>query len=282
MTKNFLFTLLIASSLIKAQEELIIKPDTTTFFTKKNISIITLSAVLAGSLYGAYVVWWKDDFGPFRFYSGDWLNDTGLNGIDKVGHFYTSYLFYHLQKDLLLWGGHSEEFAFWTSTALTSFFALIVEVGDAFTPYGFDYQDLTFNIGGLGYGILQDNVDFFKNFDFKWSYFPKHKFSFPPKLSEDYDGHIYWLSIDIHNLLKSSVGRIWPEFLRPAIGFSVEDNGNRREFILGFDFNLYALFGSKDENWNLLVKSADHFHIPAPGIKFPYGRKPDYRGIVLN
>jgi len=280
--KKFLLVLLVVTSLLKAQKEITVEQDTSTFFTKENISILTLSTVLAGSLVGAYVVWWKDDFGPFRFYSGDWFNDTGLNGIDKVGHFYTSYLFYHLQKDLLLWGGHSEEFAFWTSTILTFGFALIVEVGDAFSPYGFDYQDLILNSGGLGYGILQDKVDFFKNFDFKWSYIPKHNFSFPPKLSEDYDGHIYWLSIDIHNLFKSSVGKIWPEFLRPAIGFSVEDNGNRREFIAGLDFNLFSLFGSSDENWNLIVKSADHFHIPAPGIKFSPNRKPDFRGIVLN
>jgi len=136
--KKFLLVLLVVTSLLKAQKEITVEQDTSTFFTKENISILTLSTVLVGSLVGAYVVWWKDDFGPFRFYSGDWFNDTGLNGIDKVGHFYTSYLFYHLQKDLLLWGGHSEEFAFWTSTILTFGFALIVEVGDAFSPYGFD------------------------------------------------------------------------------------------------------------------------------------------------
>jgi hypothetical protein len=252
------------------------------FFNKKNISVIALSAGFAGSLIGAYVTWWKDDFGPFRFYEGEWLHDPGLNGIDKAGHFYTSYMFYKIQRDLLLWGEHSKEFSSNVSALLSLSFAVIVEVGDAFTPYGFDYQDLTFNLGGLGYGILQDKISFLKNFNFKWSYIPKRNFTFPPKFSEDYDGHIYWLTINLHNLLKSSIGNFWPEIIQPAIGFSVEEKGNRREFIIGIDFNIFSLFNNANEDWQFAGKAIDLFHIPAPGIKYSPSAKPVYRLFLLN
>jgi len=259
------------------------RPDTTgSFFNKKNISIIALSAGLGASLISSYVAWWKDDSRSFRFYSGQWLNDPGSNGIDKIGHFYTSYLFYRLQRDILIWGGHSADFSTLTSALLTFSFALGIEIGDAFSIYGFDYQDLIFNIGGLGYGFLQDKVPVLQNFKFKWSYIPKEKFNFPPRFTNHYDDHIYWLTVDIHNLFESSFGKYWPEFIQPAVGFSVEDLGNRREFIVGLDFNLLPLFDHSDENWDFAGKFVDLFHIPAPGAKYSPSAKPVYRIFITH
>ncbi|HVO74116.1 MAG TPA: DUF2279 domain-containing protein [Ignavibacteriaceae bacterium] len=252
------------------------------FLSKKTLSVIALSAGLGASLISSYVAWWKDDSRSFRFYSGHWVNDPGLNGIDKVGHFYTSYLFYRLQRDLLMWGGYSGDFSTLTSAILTFSFAVGIEIGDAFSPYGFDYQDLTFNIGGLGYGFLQDKIPLLQNFKFKWSYIPRGSFSFPPKFTTHYDDHIYWFTINLHGLFGASFGKYWPELIQPALGFSVENLGNRREFIFGLDFNLLPLFNHKDENWDFAGKFVDMFHIPAPGIKYSPDAGPLYRVFLTH
>lgn len=272
---------MICASALKAQDTL---KTTESFFNKKNVSLIGITGIYAVSLVHSYNMWWKDGTRKFNFFTSfGWFNEPASLGIDRIGHFYTSYFFYHTQKEVLLWGGHDKGFATWLSAGLTGGMAILIEIGDGFTEFGFDYRDLIFNLGGLGYGILQDEVPFFRNFNFKWSYFPPEGIKFPPKFTEHYDGHIYWFTANIHNLFKESVGDFWPEFIQPAIGFSVADIGKRREFIFGLDFNLLPLFNLEDENWRLIGKTSDMIRfIPAPGIKYSPSRKPEYRLLMLN
>ena len=255
----------------------------TSFFNKKNMSLVGLSGIYAVSIVHSYYMWWHNNSRQFHFFNEwGWLNEPGALGLDRVGHFYTSYFFYHTQKNLLEWGGHSKEFSRWFSAGLAAGFAVIIEVGDGFSTYGFDHKDLLFNLGGVGYGILQDYFPVLQNFKFKWSYVPPGGYKFPPKFTEHYDGHIYWLTIDIHNLFKDSFGKYFPKFVQPAIGFSLADNGSRREFVVGLDWNFNFLFENTNEDWNFLGKTLDLYHFPAPGIKYSPSRKPEYRLLLMN
>ncbi len=160
---------------------------------------------------------------------------------------------------------------------------MLIEVGDGFSKYEFGIEDLTFNSIGLGYGILQDKIPFFQNINLKWSYFPTDAFTFPPKFSEHYDGHIYWITFDIHNMFENSIGNFWPELIQPALGYSVGNKSTQKEFIIGLDLNLLSLFKSNDENLELIGKTINLFHIPpAPGIKFSPSTKPSYKLFILN
>ncbi len=278
--------LLILAINITAQDSL--KTETSgSFFNKKNLSLITLSSVFALSLVDSYYMWWKDSSKPFHFNnppdSYGWFSEPTSYGIDRVGHFYTSYFFYHTQKNILLWGGHDKMFSTWFSAALTGGLAVLIEVGDGFSEYGFDQKDLLFNLGGVSYGVLQDFVPFLQNFNFKWSFFPSDGLKFPPKFTQHYDAHIYWLTADIHNIFKETIGDYWPKFIQPAIGFSVVENGMRREFVVGLDFNFNFLFEGADENWQLLGKTLSMIHlVPAPGIKYSPTKKPEYKLLLFN
>ncbi len=276
-----IFIILIFFIKINAQEKPA-KP----FFNRKNISIISISGVLGFTLVDSYIAWWKDDFKPFNFYKQpagkDWFNEPGILGIDKVGHFYTSYFFYKESKNILLWGGHSESFAKWFSFGASSGIALLIELGDGFSNFGFDYQDLIFNLGGLTYGFLQDQIPFLNNFNIKWSFIPTKGFRFPPRFTEDYDAHIYWLTINMHNLIGNKLGFEWPELIQPAVGFSVANNGSRREFVFGIDFNFASLFSPSNNNSKLIKNTIDLFHFPAPGIKYSKYHKPEYRLFLFN
>jgi hypothetical protein len=257
-----------------------------TLFSRKNISIITLSSVYAATLIAGYSMWWRDGNRSFSFFSpekGDgWLSDHTYMGIDKIGHFYTSYFFYRLSNNLLEWGGATQSSSKKIAALLSFGLGVIIEVGDGFSIYGFDYQDLTFNALGVGYAYLQDVFPNLQNFNFKWSYIPTHDFHFPPNLTSTYYAHIYWLTADIHNLLGNSGINIWPKFLQVGLGFSISDDYKRREFILGFDFNLNEIFTTRNKDWNLLINTANMLHFPAPGIKYSNGRKPEYRLFILN
>ncbi len=283
LKKIFILSIiLVFCSALNAQE----KP-AKSLLNRKNISIISISSVLGFTLVDSYIAWWKDDFKQFNFYkkpSGkDWFNEPGILGIDKIGHFYTSYFFYKESKNILLWGGHSESFAKWFSIGASSGIALLIEIGDGFSNYGFDYQDLICNIGGLSYGLLQDQFPFLNNFNIKWSFIATKGFKFPPRFTEDYDAHIYWFTINMHNLIGNKLGFEWPRLIQPAIGFSVADKGKRREFVLGIDFNFSSLFYTNNKEIKLLKNTLDLFHFPpAPGIKYSKYKEPEYRYFLLN
>jgi len=276
----FLLNLVIAGQVAKNEKK------TDTFFNKKNLSVMAISGIYAFSLAEGYYSWWKGDSKPFHFYDklgkNSWFNEKYSLGIDKVGHFYTSYFLYRFQKDVFLWGGNSPSFSKWFSAILSSGFAVIIEIGDGFSSFGFDYQDLVFNLGGVGYGLLQDEIKFLKYLNFKWSFFPKSGLTIPPNFTHHYDDHIYWLTADLHNMFGEDFKEIWPKFLQPAIGFSVNNNGGEREFVLGLDFNFNFLFENTNDNLSLLGKTINLLHFPAPGVKYSPQAKPSYKLLLLN
>jgi hypothetical protein len=246
-------------------------------FTGRKIAATTaIGGLLALSAYWSYDSWWRNAGGGLRFKTDNWLNGYA-SGIDKVGHFYTSYFYYHLFRNIMLWGGYESTTAEWWALGGSAGFAIIVELGDGLTPsYGFDYQDLIFNFSGVGYAFLQSRVPFLKNFNFKWSYVPRDGYKFPVRLVEHYDDHTYWLSANVNNLLPSSLEPLWPDWLNVAIGMGVDDNWTRREFVIGFDLNLLSLFRTENEDWLLVQRTVDMFHIPAPAIKWTEGKEPRY------
>ena len=278
--KNLLVLLLLLSfSRSLAQDSLVVtdgfqtKPE---FTGRKIVATTAVGGLLALSLKWCYDSWWRDSRSSFHFVSQDWLNGYAL-GIDKIGHFYTSYFYFNLFRNIMLWGGYESSTADWWAFGSTAAFAVIVELGDGFTPqYGFDYQDLTFNLGGLAYGFLQTRVPVLQNFNFKWSYVPNGGYRFPVRLTEHYDDHTYWLTCNLNNLLPKSLEPYWPDFLQPAIGFGVDDNWTKREFLIGFDLNLEELLHTENEDLLLLEKTINKFHIPAPAIKFTEQKAPRY------
>lgn len=271
--------LIVCSSVSRSQDSVQVtdgfrfKPE---FTGRKIVATSALGGLLTLSLFWSYDSWWKDASGGFHFITQDWLNGYS-RGIDKVGHFYTSYFYFNLFRNIMLWGGYEHSTADWWALGGSAFFAIAVEVGDGLTPsYGFDYQDLTFNLGGVAYGFLQSKIPFLKNFNFKWTYVPSDGYRFPVRLVEHYDDHTYWLSCNVNNLLPSSLEPYWPDWLNIAVGMGVDDNWTKREFVFGFDLNLESLFRTENENLLLLERTINMFHIPAPAIKFTERKEPRY------
>jgi hypothetical protein len=281
MKRLVLFILFILCFTEAAAQDLEEEQQTSSFFNRKFISVTAVSGIYAFTLLDSYLIWWRDDRRPFTFMEGEWFDGDSEKGMDKLGHFYTSYVFYRVQKNIFLWGGYTPETSMLLSGSLTAFMALMIEVGDGFSRYGFDYKDFVFNTGGLAYAILQDEVPFFQNINFKWSYWPSDGFAFPPRFSNHYEGHIYWLTFNIHGIMQPITGSFWPEYIQPAVGYSISKM-LEREYIVGLDINLMPLFRSENPLIQYAGDLLNLFHIPSPGIKYTDDHKPEYKIFLKN
>ncbi len=245
-----------------------------TLFTKKNAVITALTLQQIGSFYIEYKWWWEGNSHPFVIYSDEWFQNYSL-GMDKAGHFYISYMYFHSINELMKWADFKEKTRLITSIALPAAYALSIEIGDGFSTYNFSPQDLVTNLAGIGYGLLQEKVPYFQNINFKMSYFPSTTFSHNNykgwSLTEDYDGHIYWITFNVHHMLPKAYQKYWPEFLNIGGGYSVTDFRSgpaamKRDYIIGLDYNLGAI-KIKNRTLHALRNIADKIHFPAPGIK---------------
>ncbi len=251
---------------------------------KQKYVLGALAAHQLATFYLEYKWWWEGNYHPFVMSSDGGFNNYSL-GIDKVGHFYTSYVYFKTLNELMRWGEFKPKTRLWVSTAIPLVWALSIEIGDGFSSYEFSPGDLAANTLGIAYGLAQEKFPYLKNFNFKYSYFPTRYFLdnhfYQWKLTSDYGGHIYWISADINNLLAKPVKRFWPKYLNLAFGYGIADWATGRKFCLGLDWNLGA-FTTKNKTVQTVKNILDFYHYPAPGIKKTGTESIKFEPILLN
>lgn len=245
-----------------------------------------------------YNWWWKGDYHPFRFYNDGGFNNYSL-GVDKAGHFYTSYAYTKFLNELMRYGGFSDRSRKWTAYGLPTVWALSIEVGDAFTKtYGFSFEDLLANFSGIGYAWLQDEFPKLNAVSFKYSYFPSQFYrnqNFKGwTLTRDYDGHTYWVTVDMKKILSGKSKQYWPAGLNLAAGYGVVNFSEidyyystgqftnsllQRKFLIGLDWNLGAIPARKAHK-KLIRNVLDLYHFPAPGYLIK--PKTEFSPLLLN
>src|SRR3972149_7988361 len=77
-------------------------------FQRKPLVTYTIAAYSAYVLYKEWKWWWRGNLSPFEIRSEGFLNNYSL-GVDKVGDFYTSYLYVPSFRELMEWGGFEPE-----------------------------------------------------------------------------------------------------------------------------------------------------------------------------
>jgi hypothetical protein len=235
-----------------------------------------VGAVFVSTWVDAYYTWWKETEKPFSFFSERWVGGAH-RGIDKPGHFFGTYSIFRVTNDILLWGGYRPSAAFWWATGLALFNGFQIEVGDGFSQYGFDYQDLVFDFAGVGYAMLQSEIPFLEDFDFKFSYWSATGIRTPIAFTKDYDAMTIWLSLGMHNLLPDGVAQYWPAWLNLAVGYSVDDRESKREVAIGIDINFEG-FSTHSEDVFVAERLGDLWHAPLPAVKFTEHKVPRYYG----
>jgi hypothetical protein len=261
-------------------------------FNRKTLALGGTLAFSVPIVMLEYQWWWRSDFKSrkhsFVVDNEGWFEDYSL-GVDKCGHFFTSYLYFRTFYDLMKWADYSETTSLITAFTVPAAHAISIELCDGFSKYGFSFYDLTANFLGMGYAFAQIKVPYLQNFNFKWSYYktPIGFIGDDRGVAADYTGHTYWLSINMKNVLPEAAAQYWPNYLNLAVGYGAKNvsigedlSQKKHKFAIALDYNLSAISIAND-TWAMLVRFADKFHYPAPGIKAYAGGKTEAKPLLL-
>ncbi len=272
-TKQKLFFLIVISLLINntycQNQKDSTKSEQVDYLKFSLITGITLGGIAAGHLI-QYSLWWNGERSKFHFnWHQDWVHDLGS---DKFGHFYFSYLVTDVYSQAFEWSGFDKQKSLIYACSLSLLYQTYVEIIDGFTAnLGFSWGDFSADLLGAGYPLLQQKVPILKNFNLKISFEKSLSFKHHTHrvIFDDYESTYDWLSINVKNLLPTSMQKYYPSFINLAIGHSVKNlifGKPYHELYIGIDWNLEGLPGDF-WLWKLLKRNLNYYHFPAPTIR---------------
>lgn len=247
--------------------------------------LIGSTAAYSASLVVLSQAWYADqERSSFHFFNdcGQWYQ------IDKMGHLYNAYQLSRVGQRMFLWTGLPEKKASLYGSIMSQAMMLPIEVLDGFSSdFGFSWCDVAFNLAGAGLFLSQQALWQKQLVKLKLSFHTTPYADIRPEvlgknplqqLLKDYNGHTFWLSFDLHGMLRE--GNRFPKWLNPAIGYGAEGmvygreqeniaNGymGQRQFYLSLDIDLsYIQSDSKVVNTALFF--LDMIRLPAPAFEY--------------
>jgi hypothetical protein len=253
-------------------------------------SIITGSALYAGSMVGLYYLWYKDyPQSSFHFIDDfdHWM------GIDKVGHMVTSYYTGRIGYTAMRWSGVRENPSIWIGGSMGFLFLTTVEIFDGFSAeWGASSSDILFNGIGTAFFIGQQFLWHDQRLTLKFSYHFTEYAQYNPeqlggsyaeRIFKDYNGHTYWLSANIKSFIRGDSK--FPKWLNVSLGYGAKGmlgakanpkyiNGepvpeyNRvHQYYLSLDIDLTRI-KTKSEFLNTLFNLVGFIKIPMPTLEY--------------
>ena len=271
--------------------------DTTYKLNKFRIALVSSSVpvVTASVFWYMQNAWWKDTMqlnhlqkASFHFDDSKELKYALF--LDKAGHFWSSQLASNVFGELLHWAGLPKRKSVWYGAGFAILTSGIVEIKDGFAPWwGFSLTDMTANIMGSLYPVLQEYHPFFRNFSFKWSYDFFHK-SYWSTLAhnkgksfmDDYERHTYWFCTNINGVAPSRWKKHIPRFLSFDMGLSAENldgkGGGKRQLFLAVGLDLRRIVFKDFKFYNRWSYIINAYRLPTPALKV----YPNRVGYLLN
>lgn len=247
---------------------------------ERNWSRLALASGFLSAYYTTqYVIerrkWWSHQTVGFHFDS----TPSYARGMDKIAHFYGAEVQAMTNARLLEWSGLSHSNAALWGALLSFAGQTNVEIHDGFSPrWGFDVYDQLANGVGVAWFYAHDHVPALRRFDVRLSYWhpnapPFNKSKDITPFTNDYSGHVYWVSMRVWDLLPDPLQRYWPRFLQLSVGVSLNDWERHPD-----DDAYLSTHLSVDIDWreiiprsSLLGRTAgdvlNRYHLPAPAIQ---------------
>jgi hypothetical protein len=173
-------------------------------------------------------------------------------------------------------------------------YELYVEIEDGYArDWGFSPGDAKADIAGAAFYILRNRIDFLRNFQYKWFYYPSGETPYTKDQTlnplDDYGGQSYWLTVDVHRILPQSAKKYWPDWLNLAVGVSrlflpfdstSTDPYNQRKtaYYIGVDFDMERMIPESSIGIiNFIRRGLSYWRLPAPAYRI----YPDPRFFIL-
>ncbi len=202
---------------------------------------------------------------PHARSEGWFSSDTDSGGADKLGHMYTTYVCSHGLAALYKHWGFAKKDA--ARYGAFSSFAIMgyMELGDAFSEYGFSYEDMLANTAGalMGYILYQDD-DLADKIDFRLEYgFEPTKIDF----TTDYENQKFLLALKL-NGFDWARETLWchVEFHLGYYtrGYEDQEIDHERKIYVGIGINLTDLFNR--HAWEKTATVLRYIQIPYTSI----------------
>jgi hypothetical protein len=265
------------------------------------------TGVMAASITGLHILqynsWWALDTtnsdgeggsrpGRRAFHIAD--DPDYEHNFDKFGHFFGGYYTSHFFQEAFFWSGFDSSQSVLIGGICGALYELYVEIEDGFArDWGFSPGDAKADLAGAGFFILRNRIDFLRNFQYKWFYYPSGETPYIKDQTinplDDYGGQSYWLTADIHRMLPESAKQYWPKWLNIAVGtsrmFVTRDststdfyNQRKTAYYIGLDFDLEKLIPESDIGIiNFIRRGLSYWRFPAPAFRI----SPDPRFFIL-
>lgn len=259
------------------------------------------ASIVAGIYAGAFIIQhqiqmntiWKEqtafkfeEDGDYAFY------------VDKAGHFYGTWVMSHFLRETFLWSGFNYKTSYWLGAMTGLAYSTYVEILDGYGKnWGFSPSDFYCDVLGTAFSIGQLYVPFLQNFTPKFHYIPSPWFGERTRtpseiMIDDYSSQVFWLSVNVHNLLSDNLKKYWPSWLQLSFGYTARNlcnidspEGNAHhydqtgrwtkgdpKFIVALDYDLVKLLPGDGKFWGWLKQSLNVLKLPSPAIEFSKNR----------
>ena len=208
------------------QFENFFKPSDSLNLKKQNTVVITEAVLATGTLVGLNQLWYADyPRSNFHFINDNsqWLQ------MDKVGHVFSSYHLGRLGSEMLKWSGASKKKQLIYGAGLGFAFLTAVEVLDGYSSqWGASTGDIIANASGTALFVSQELLwseqRIIPKFSFHTTSFANLRpevlgSSLSEQILKDYNGQIYWLSMNLHSFFKESE---IPKWINLALGYGAD------------------------------------------------------------
>jgi hypothetical protein len=239
--------------------------------------------------------WWKDNVQTFHFDSG--RDYRYANNLDKMGHFMGGIIVSDSYFDACKGLKMSDKRAAWWGFGVGTFVQMAIEMKDGFAPnYGYSVGDIAAGTFGSLQPMLRQKSAFFRNTDFKASYwqrttryFDRRAIKVIPLHIDDYLNQTYWMSTSLRYITGNRYEKI-PDWLNLAFGWGIEaeswdtnlndrGTGGKPEFYLALDINLLKLIKPKSKFWIQTLKRINYIKFPMPTLQLT--QKPKLWGVYF-
>lgn len=208
-----------------AVNQFAVASDSLSVLKKRKLALgISSVALTAGSLVYLNQAWYQEyNTSTFHTFND---NDEWFQ-MDKYGHMFSTYQTGRLMMNAMQWAGYSKKNQLVVGGLSGFAYMTAVEVMDGYSDgWGFSWGDMGVNALGSGLAIGQKALWNEQRLQLKFSFYssPYAQYrpdllgkSFATEILKDYNGQIYWLSINPSAFMKKETK--FPKWLNVAFGY---------------------------------------------------------------